>query len=94
MSEESITFLLKAGTHLIRVRDGGEGSVREARRNHPHQRAGCHQHGGLGVGRHELGDCVWWADKHQQPCPARDTQVVKVETTKDVIFTIAVKQLD
>ncbi|KAB5540280.1 thiamine pyrophosphokinase [Coniochaeta sp. 2T2.1] len=94
VSEESITFLLKSGSHRIRVRDGGEEEV-----------FGKHV-GIIPVGmssRISTKGLEWdvnnWktefggqmsTSNHVLP----ETEVVEVKTTRDVLFTIAVRQLD
>lgn len=92
VSEESITFLLKAGSHHIRVRDGGEEVFGKHVGIIPIREPSKITTKGLEW------DVRDWETKfggqvstsnHALP----ETKVVEVHTTKDVLFTIALKQL-
>jgi thiamine pyrophosphokinase len=95
VSEESITFLLKAGSHRIRVRGYGKGDrdcdvfgkhvgiipIRE-----PSQISTKGLEWDVTEWHTEIGGLVSTSN-HVLP----ETEVVEVQTTKDVIFTIALR---
>ncbi len=92
VSEESITFLLKTGKHLIRVRDGGEEVFGKYAGIIPVKEPSVISTKGL-----EWDVTDWETEfggkmstsNHVLP----ETQVVEIVTTKDVLFTIALKDL-
>lgn len=92
VSEESITFLLKSGTHRIRVRDGGEEIFGKYVGILPIREPSRISTRGLEWDvedwQTEFGGQVSTSN-HVLP----ETGVVEVVTTKDVLFTIAVRQL-
>jgi len=92
VSEESITFLLKSGHHRIRVRDGGEEVFREYVGIIPMREPSRITTKGL---EWDVED--WETDFAGQLSTSNhvlpETDVVEVHTTKDVLFTIALKQL-
>lgn len=92
VSEESITFLLKTGTHRIRIRDGGEEIFGKHVGIIPIREPSRITTKGLEWDvedwETEFGGQVSTSN-HVLP----ETEVVEVSTTKDVLFTIAVRQL-
>ena len=93
VSEESISFLLKAGKHRITVREGGEEVFGKHVGILPIKERSVISTKGLEWDVHdwetEFGGRISTSN-HVLP----ETEVVELETTKDVIFTIALKQLD
>lgn len=92
VSEESVTFLLKAGTHRIRVRDDGEEIFGKYVGVIPIREPSSITTKGLEWDvedwETEFGGQVSTSN-HVLP----ETEVVEVATTKDVLFTIAIRQL-
>jgi thiamine pyrophosphokinase len=92
VSEESITFLLKTGTHSIKVRDGGEEVFGKHVGIIPIREPSRITTKGL---EWDVED--WETDFGGQMSTSNhvlpETEVVEVHTTKDVLFTITLKQL-
>lgn len=92
VSEESITFLLKTGTHHIRIRDGGEEIFGKHVGIIPIREPSRITTKGL---EWDVED--WETDFAGQVSTSNhvlpETEIVEVHTTKDVLFTIAVKPL-
>lgn len=92
VSAESITFLLKTGSHHIRVRDGGEEIFGKYVGIIPIREPSRITTKGL---EWDVED--WETDFGGQVSTSNhvlpETEVVEVHTTKDVLFTIAIKQL-
>lgn len=93
VSGESITFLLKAGKHHIEVRDGGEEVFAKHVGILPIKEPSRISTKGL-----EWDVKDWETQFGGQLSTSNhilpETEVVEVETTKDVLFTVALKRLE
>ncbi|KAH8882885.1 thiamine pyrophosphokinase [Thozetella sp. PMI_491] len=93
VSGESITFLLKAGTHTIQVRDGGEEVFGKHVGIVPVKEPSVISTKGL-----EWDVTDWETEFGGQMSTSNhllpETRDVEITTTKDVIFTIALRELD
>lgn len=91
VSEESITFLLKTGSHSIRVRDGGKETFGKHVGIIPIREPSRITTKGL---EWDVED--WETEFGGQLSTSNhilpDTRVVEIHTTKDVLFTIALKR--
>ena len=93
VSEESITFLLKAGTHHIQVRDGGEEVFAKYVGILPIKEQSAITTKGL-----EWDVTDWVTEFGGQMSTSNhvlpETRTVEVTTTKDVLFTVALMDLE